>query len=427
MSHPLSPGVPAPCTRSRRCPNRSSLVAVVLVVCLNGSSLAAGLSYAQAIELARQTAPALRAGDAAVASAAAARPAAATLPDPRLAAGIENLPMAGPDRWSATRDSGTMQRLALMQEVPNRAKREARQQVAEARIERERATRAVTALTVKREAALAWLGVYHAERRLALLAELRRENQLLQDTLPARIAGGQSQPADLTMARQEALTIADRGDELARDLRRARAELRRWVGVRADDPLVGPPMLLGVAAETVRGDLHQHAELLAYRPMRDMANAEMAEADAEKRGDWAWEVAYSRRPRYDDMVSFQLSFDLPWQRDRRQQPAVEGKRQEALRIEAEREEALRRHAAEVDAMLADGAALEAQLARLQGAGLALSEERVRLATVSYQAGRGDLGAVLAARAQAVDVRLRAIELEAQRDAVRVRLTTLIAE
>jgi outer membrane protein, heavy metal efflux system len=167
--------------------------------------------------------------------------------------------------------------------------------------------------------------------------------------------------------------------------------------------------------------------LLAYVPMRDMANAEMAEADAEKRGDWAWEVAYSRRPRYDDMVSFQLSFDLPWQRDRRQQPAVEGKRQEALRIEAEREEALRRHAAEVDAMLADAAALEAQLARLQGTGLALSEERVRLATASYQAGRGDLGAVLAARTQAVDVRLRAIELEAQHDAVRVRLTTLIAE
>ena len=286
---------------------------------------------------------------------------------------------------------------------------------------------AVTALAVKREAALAWLGVYHAERRLALLADLRRENQLLQYTLPARIAGGRSQPADLTMARQEALALDDRSDELTRDLRRARAELRRWVGVRADDALVGPPMLPAVVAEAVRGGLHRHAELLAYGPMRAMANAEMAEADAEKRGDWAWEVAYSRRPRYDDMVSFQISVDLPWQRQRRQQPAVEAKRQEALRIDAEREETLRRHSAEVDAMLADAAALEAQLTRLQGAGLALADERVRLATASYQAGRGDLGAVLAARAQAVDARLRAIELEAQRDAVHVRLTTLIAE
>lgn len=425
MSHP-HPGASAPRARSRFL-RRLTLVAALLAVFLNGPSLAADLSYAQTVELARQTAPALRAGDAAVASAAAAGPAAATLPDPRLVAGVENLPAAGPDRWSTTRDSGTMQRLALMQEVPNRAKRDARQQLADARIERERAARSVTALAVRREAALAWLGAYHAERRLALLAELQRENQLLQDTLPARIAGGQSQPADLTMARQEALAIADRGDELARDVRRARAELRRWVGSRADDALVGPPALPAVAADTVRGDLHRHAELLAYGPMRDMANAERAEADADKRGDWAWEVAYSRRPRYDDMVSFQLSFDLPWQRDRRQQPAVEAKRQEALRIEAEREEALRRHAAEVDAMLADGAALEAQLARLQGTGLALSEERIRLATASYQAGRGDLGAVLAARAQAVDVRLRAIELEAQYDAVRVRLTTLIAE
>ncbi|MBI5717418.1 MAG: TolC family protein [Burkholderiales bacterium] len=398
-----------------------------LALFLHAPSALAGLSYAQALDLARQAAPALRAGGATVAGAAAARPAAGTLPDPRLSAGLENLPIAGPDRWSSTRDTGTMQRLTLMQEVPNRAKRDARLRVAEARVERERATLALAALAVRREAALAWIGVYHAERRLALLADARRENQVLRETLPARIAAGTAQPAELTMARQEALAIDDRGDDLARDVKRARADLRRWVGARADEPLVGGPALPEVAADEVRGALHRHAELVPFGAMREMATAEMAEADAEKRGDWAWELVYSRRPRYDDMVSFQLSFDLPWQRDRRQQPAVEAKRQEAQRIDAEREDVLRRHAAELEAMLAEGAALEAQLARLQGPGLALAAERVALATASYQAGRADLGAVLAARTQGVDARLRVIDLEWQRDALRVRLTTLIAE
>ena len=46
---------------------------------------------------------------------------------------------------------------------------------------------------------------------------------------------------------------------------------------------------------------------------------------------------------------------------------------------------------------------------------------------SYQAGRGDLASVLGARREAVETRLRAIDLDAQRSALRIRLNTLIAE
>ena len=54
-------------------------------------------------------------------------------------------------------------------------------------------------------------------------------------------------------------------------------------------------------------------------------------------------------------------------------------------------------------------------------------EIVALALASYQAGRGDLGAVLAARREAVETRLRLIDLDTQGAALRVRLSTLIAE
>ena len=388
---------------------------------------AASLSYAEALELARQAAPALRAQQATLAGSSALAPAASTLPDPRLSVGIENLPIAGPDRWSTTRDAGTMQRIALMQEMPNRAKRDAREQVAQARIERDRATLAATELAVRREAGLAWLAVHFAEARLSQVAGLQRENRLLQDTLPARIAAGSAMPAELTMARQEALAIADRTDELARDVRKARVELRRWIGERAAAPLQGAAPAMDVNGDALRSSLPHHAELAPYAPMRAMAQAEVAEADAEKRGDWSWEVAYSRRPRYDDMVSFQLSFDLPWQRDRRQQPQIEAKRREIERIEAEREELLRRHAAETDAMLAELQALDTQAERLRAAGLPLAAERVALAAAAYQAGRGDLAAVLTARSQVLETQLRAIDLDAQRAALRLRLSTLIAE
>ncbi|WP_425259790.1 TolC family protein [Rubrivivax sp. RP6-9] len=385
------------------------------------------LGYAEALEIARRQAPALRAQLATLEGSTALVPSASTLPDPRLSVGLENLPVAGPDRWRTTQDGGTMQRIALMQEVPNRARRDAREQAALSRIARDRALLAATELAVRRDAGLAWLAVHFAEARLAQVAGFQRENRLLQDTLPARIAAGSAMPAELTMARQEALAIADRADELARDVHKARADLRRWIGARADAPLQAQAPAIAVDGEALRAALPRHAELAPYAPLRALAQAEAAEADADRHGDWAWEVAYSRRPRDDDMVSFQLSFDLPWQRARRQEPQIEARRREIERIEAERDEVLRRHAAETEAMLAELQAADAQAERLRGAGQPLAAERVALALAAYQAGRGDLAAVLTARSQVLQTHLRAVDLDAQRAALRLRLSTLIAE
>jgi outer membrane protein TolC len=390
-------------------------------------SSAAGLSHAEAVAIAKENAPAVQAQQAVLGGSSAARPAADSKPDPRLTLGLENVPSQGPDRRSTTRDPDTMQRLALMQEMPNGAKREARARMADARIERDRAMLEAAELAARRDASLAWLAVHYAERRRAMLGDFERQNRLLQDTLSARIGSGMAQPADLAAARQEALAIADRGDDFERDVVRARAELRRWVGARAGEPLAGEPQLPAVNAAWLRERLHHHAELRPFEPMRRMAVAEMAEAEADKRGDWSWEVAYSRRPKYDDMVSFQLSFDLPWQRERRQAPLAEAKRREVQRIEAEREDMTRRHAVELEQMLAELSALDAQHARLATSGFALADERVTLLTASYQAGRADLGMVLMARTQALEARLRVVELEAMRAALRVKLVTLLGE
>jgi outer membrane protein TolC len=388
----------------------------------------AGLSFEQATRLAREQAPSLAAQHLALDGAQSAQASAAALPDPRVTVGVDNLPISGTDRLSLTRDFMTMQRIGLMQEVPNRAKRDARAAGAQARVERERALLAVAELAVQREAALAWIGVHFAERRSARLTDLERENRVLLDTLDARIASGKAMPAERTMARQESLALADRRDDAERDVAKARAALRRWVGARADEPLEGDPPAIVLQPEAVRAGLHRHAEIAPYAAMQAMAQAEVGEADAERRGDWGWEVTYSRRgPQYGDMVSFQLSFDLPWQQGRRQQPQIVAKQKEALRVEAERDETLRKHREEVEGQLAELQTLDAQRSRLQASGQPLAAERVALALASYQAGRGDLATVLTARREAVETGLRLIELDAQRAVLRVRLTTLIAE
>ncbi len=413
-----------PCVVARR-----TLCACALLLAAGlGVGPAQALGYREALLLAEQQSPSLAAQQLQLDAAGAAHGAAAALPDPRLSVGVENLPVGGMDRWSLTRDFMTMQRLALMQEVPNQAKREARVQVAQARSERERALVALQRLQVRQAVGQAWVAAQSADRRQALLDALLAENQRLQDSLPARVAGGSAQAGEVLVARQENLALLDRRDELQRDARKARTALRRWLGTRADEPLDDAPPPLAIPIEQLRADLHRHAELAVYPALRGMAAAELSEAQAESRGDWSWELAYSRRGRqWGDMVSFQLSFDLPWQRGRRQEPLIRAKQLEAQRVEVEQEDAARRHLQELEESAIELQTLERQIERQQSDGIALATDRSVLALSSYQAGKADLGSVLAARAQVLEARLRLIELQALRDGLLVRLNSLIAD
>lgn len=417
-------GMPRTNTRSPRLHRLGLLLA--------GAALAAGqahaLGFAEALAIAEQQSPRATALRLQIDAAESAQKAAGTLPDPKLAVGIESLPISGMDRWSLTRDSMTSQRIALMQEVPNQAKRDAKVASAQARVERERATQTLQRLQIRQEVGLAWVAAQAVEQREQLLTELLAENQRLQDSLPARVAGGSAQTSDSLAAQQEALALSDRRDDLQRDRSKARAMLRRWVGPRADEALSGDPGALTRPVEQLRTDLEHHAELQLYPAMQRMARAESHEAQAESRGDWSWEVAYNRRGRqWGDMVSFQVTFDLPWQRDRRQVPMIEAKQRELERLEAEQNDVARRHLQELDDNAAELQALQSQLERLNGTGLRLARERADLALTNYRAAKGDLSAVLVTRAQVLEARMRLIDLQAQRDGLVVRLNNLIAD
>ena len=408
--------------------HRLSILSIALAGSMFAASRTYALSFAEAREIAEQQSPRVSAQRLQIDAVESAQKAAGTLPDPKLSVGLENLPISGMDRWSLTRESMTGQRLALMQEVPNQAKRAAKVASAQARVERERAALVLQRLQIRQELGLAWIAAQAVEQREQLLTELLAENQRLQDSLPARVAGGSAQAGDLLAAQQEALALSDRRDDLQRDRSKARAMLRRWVGPRADEALQGDtgPLIHPVAQ--LRAELSSHAELALYPTMQSMARAESHEAQSESRGDWSWEIAYSRRDRrWGDMVSFQVTFDLPWQKDRRQTPMIQAKQRELERLEAEQEDVARRHLQELDDSAAELQALDSQIERLKSTGLQLAQGRAELALSNYRAAKGDLGAVLSARAQVLEARLRLIDLQAQRDGVTTRLNSLIAD
>ena len=162
--------------------------------------------------------------------------------------------------------------------------------------------------------------------------------------------------------------------------------------------------------------------------MLAMARADVEEAVAMRRGDWGWEVAYANRAKaFGDMVSFQLTFELPVSKSTRQEPAIAARQKEVERLQAERDDVLRRVRAEVDAQIAELQRLERTLQRQQELTLPLAKERAQLSLAGYQTGRADLGAELAARKNAIETELRVLDLQSQVSAQQARLSHLIVE
>lgn len=401
-------------------PRHLTWLALWLVVA--GNAGAAPLTLAEALRLAEQNAPTLAARNAQIDAARQLAIPAGELPDPKLTIGIENFPISGADRFSLTGDFMTMQRIGVMQEVPNAGKRRARIDVAEANIARTEAERRIELLNVRRETALSWIKGMTVERKLAAFAQLERENELLAKAVNASIAGGRGSAADAVMPRQEAAMLAERRDDLDAQRRQAGAALQRWIGAANYESLTGDWPSWPVSRELLTARLHSHPELAAFDPMTRLADAEVREAEAGKTPDWGAEVAYQKRgPQYGDMVSLEFSFDLPVFSSRRQDPQIAAKRAERLRLDSERESLLREHAETLEADLAEHARLDRAVRRQQATLLPLLREKIELSLAGYQANKTDLVDVIAARRELIDEQLKLIDLEGSRSLAAARL------
>jgi len=380
------------------------------------------LTFDKALEIAGESSPDIARESANVEAARSASGAAGRLPDPKLAVGIENLPVTGSEQWSLNRDFMTMRKVGIAQDIPNHAKRQAQAAEADAAVARAEAERRVSVLTVRRDTALAWLNRFYLERQNALFDELEGENQLFAQAVQAQFTAGRGMPADVVAPKQEAAQLADRRDELTAQIAKSKAALRRWVGTAAADPLSGDPPAMPLDAGHLRGHVHEHPDLAVLVPMTQMAQVEVHEAEAAKRPDWGVELSYGRRaPEFSDMVSLEFTIGLPLFSKTRQDPQIAAKRHELARVESERDAMLRDHTQELEADLAEYEVVTRQLARVRDVHLPLAREKVDDQFASYRSGKGDLNAVLLARRELIDVRLKEIELDARRAAAAAKL------
>src|SRR5439155_1330194 len=209
------------------------LVALALAAALPVRA-AEPLSFDQALRIAEDRSRQLPAQDAAASAAREMAIAAGQRPDPTLKAGVNNLPIDGPDRFSVTRDFMTMRSIGIMQDLTRSGKLKARS----ARFEREAevadAGRDLALANLQRDTAAAWLDRYYQERMRDVLVSQRDEARLQIEAADSAYRGGRGSQADAFAARAAVALIEDRMAQSERQIATARTQLSRWIGPPAE-------------------------------------------------------------------------------------------------------------------------------------------------------------------------------------------------
>jgi outer membrane protein TolC len=191
--------------------------------------------------------------------------------------------------------------------------------------------------------------------------------------------------------------------------------LARWVGTTDGLVPTGKPDIDHIRLDPVTLDtsLAHHPDIAVLDRQQEMARGEVQLAQANTKPDWSVEVAFQQRGRaYSNMVSVGVSVPLQWDRKHRQDREVAAKLALAEQAQGERDEMLRAHVAETRVMLAGWHNGRERLVRYSTELVPLAADRSTSVLAAYRGGKATLADVLAARRSESDVRLQALQLEA---------------
>ena len=368
------------------------------------------LSLNDAIKLAIQNQPLIQSLDDAAAAAREAAVAEGQLPDPKLKFGVINLPINHGDALRFDRDDMTMSNIGFSQDVVPKLKRDAASHKMEAEAEQYHSEQLVTTRSIQRDVALAWLDVFEAQKKTGLYAKIADEMAAERKVSLARISSGGASPSETLQLDKERAMTNDQYYVAKRDEQKARAMLARWIGSAANSPISNDlPTITTKLPDTVvatNAEIDSHPALQNARQAELVAQSDVDIAKAERLRNWNWEVMYGkRRSDLSDMVSVQVSIDLPWDRANRQDKRTSEK---LLLIERAKKLTADRHlelSAELASARAEWEAAEAREAEHQSSLIPVTNARLNLIQASYTAGKASLADVWEARRGVLEVEI----------------------
>ncbi|RQR67660.1 TolC family protein [Burkholderia sp. Bp9126] len=382
--------------------------------------LVAGVAHAEpapftldaALQSATDRSASMEAAQASVRASSEAAVKAGRLPDPMLKAGIDNLPVNGPQRFTVGQDFMTMRRIGIEQEWVSGDKRRLRAALAGERVGRERAGYLMQLATVRQQTASAWLNAVYAKKALALQQALLDHMTHELAATQASYRGARASAADVVRARAMLAQAQDQLLKAQQAYRTALIGLSRWTTVPVADVAGEPPVPESFVSSLPPDELRAaQPTLAAAADDIAVAEADAAVADSERRPNWTWEIAYQQRGgAYSNMVSVGVTIPLPLDRKNRQNRDVAEKTELATRARLLYEDTLRQVQADIRTQAATLASGRERIAQLSTTLLPAADQRVQLANAAYRAGTGSLADTFAARRAQLEAQQQVLDL-----------------
>ena len=323
-----------------------------------------------------------------------------------LRAGIENLPVTGPDRFSTTADSMTMKRIGISQEWLSAAKRDARRAAANAAVQREQAQLQVALAETRLQASLAYIDAYYATQALKLAA-------LMEHHAHEEFEAGRGRLASSTGTGQEVLMLSgawviaeDDSNDVRQQQATAQVALQRWSGVTPGE--LAAPDIHGLSEDTfVQG----HPAVLARQQELEVARQEAVVTRTNRTPNWTWEASYGQRTGYSDMLSVGVTIPLVVAPGDRQDRDTGAKLALVDKAEADLAEARRSALADYAALDRTADLLDERIRRYRAGVVLAAGQRVDAATAAYRSGGGTLLTLFEARRADVEAQRKLLALQ----------------
>ncbi|KVR30577.1 transporter [Burkholderia ubonensis] len=397
----------------RRVPCRVHTLVAALLVAGAAHAQQAPFTLDAALQAATDRSSSMQAAQASVRASSEAAVKAGQLPDPMLKAGIDNLPVNGPQRFTIGQDFMTMRRIGIEQEWVSGEKRRLRSALANEMVGRERAGYLAQLANVRQQTAAAWLNAVYAKQALALQQALLDHMRHELAATNASYRGAKASAADVVQAQAMLAQTRDQVLKAQQAYQTALIGLSRWTAVPVAEVSGEPPAPESFVSSLPPDELRlSQPTLVAAADNIAVAEADTAVANSERSPNWTWEVAYLQRGgAYSNMVSVGVTIPLPLNRKNRQNRDVAEKAELAAKARLMYEDALRQVQADIRAQSAILASGRERIANLGRSLLPAADQRVQLANAAYRAGSGSLADTFATRRAQLEAQLQVLDLK----------------
>jgi outer membrane protein TolC len=397
----------------RRAPLRAhSLFTAMILVSVSTYAQEAPVTLDAALQAATDRSAAMGAAQASVSASSEAAVKAGQLPDPMLAAGVDNLPINGSQGFTIGQNILTMRRIGIEQEWVSGEKRRLRSALANDVVDRDRAGYFAQLANTRQQTAMAWLNAVYAKKAVSLQQALVDHMTHELDATKASYRGAKATAADVTRAQVTLAQIQDQLLKAQQTLQTAFITLSRWTASTVTDVSGEPPAPQSVVASLPPDQLSEvEPALIAAMADIKVADADTAVANSNRSTNWTWNVSYLQGGGSARFVSVGVRIPLPINRKNVEDRDAAEKAELGTRARLMYEDLQRQVNADIQNLSVTLANGRERISRLNHDLLPAADQRVQLADATYKSGTGSLADSFAARRSQLDAELQVLDLQ----------------